>query len=153
MKIQYQLERNDYYKISLIKFFLRREIKCIMVLPFLFISAYFISENVGTPLLIIGCMIFLTPLSQLYWTRRLISSGPQYLSPVEMTLEEDSIEIKSSAGSSQLTWDQIHSYKDHKSYIFLYLNELIALSIPKKQLSHEQIDQIQELVQRKKNNA
>ncbi len=63
-----------------------------------------------------------------------------------MTLAENEIKIKGESFYMEILWSKIYKIVEKKSWFLIYQNNLSAILIPKKNLSPEQIKQIQEIL-------
>ncbi|NQZ60508.1 MAG: YcxB family protein [Lentisphaeraceae bacterium] len=136
--ISYQISTKEHYKIALVKFFMRRETRLVFFMGIFSCLASSMIEE-GFTILLIGGMAALTPLTHIYWTRRILNSAPHILEPINIQFSEKTIKVISSNGSSDFNWELINKTQESSKYFFLYLNELNALVVPKRNFTSDQL--------------
>ncbi|MBW7676381.1 YcxB family protein [Chryseobacterium chendengshani] len=65
---------------------------------------------------------------------------------LDMDLTHDKIKIKGESFYMEILWSKIYKVVEKKNWFLIYQNNLSAILIPKKELSTEQIRQIQEIL-------
>jgi hypothetical protein len=65
---------------------------------------------------------------------------------LDMHLAEDKIKIRGESFYMEILWSKIYKVVEKKNWFLIYQNNLSAILIPKKNLSTEQIKQIQEIL-------
>jgi len=65
---------------------------------------------------------------------------------LDMHLAEDRIKIRGESFYMEILWSKIYKVVEKKNWFLIYQNNLSAILIPKKNLSPEQIIQIQEIL-------
>lgn len=65
---------------------------------------------------------------------------------LEMDLAENEIRIRGESFYMEILWPKIYKIVEKKKWFLIYQNNLSAILIPKKDLSREQIKQIQEIL-------
>lgn len=65
---------------------------------------------------------------------------------LDMDLAEDEIRIRGESFYMEILWPKIYKIVEKKKWFLIYQNNLSAILIPKKDLSPEQIKQIQEIL-------
>ena len=65
---------------------------------------------------------------------------------LDMHLAEDRIKIRGESFYMEILWSKIYKVVEKKNWFLIYQNNLSAILIPKKNLSPEQITQIQEIL-------
>jgi len=65
---------------------------------------------------------------------------------LDMDLAQDKIKIRGESFYMEILWSKIYKIVEKKNWFLIYQNNLSAILIPKKNLSPEQIKQIQEIL-------
>lgn len=146
----YTLTDKELYKITLIQYFMKRENKYMTLAGSFFIICSIFSEKIGYRMGILGAVMFLMPLIQIYWTRRMLKSTPNIGDEVMVSISEENIHFGENENSSTLTWESISHYKMTKDYIFLGLNDLQSLSIPTRAFTESELNEVIQILRIKK---
>lgn len=65
---------------------------------------------------------------------------------LDMELAEEEIKIRGESFYMVILWSKIYKIVEKKKWFLIYQNNLSAILIPKKELSPEQIEQVQEIL-------
>lgn len=65
---------------------------------------------------------------------------------LDMDLTDDQIKIRGESFYMEILWTKIYKVDEKKNWFLIYQNNLSAILIPKKELSSDQIKQVQEIL-------
>jgi hypothetical protein len=146
--VKYQLSKREFIVVTALRFMCRRGfILAEFILLIMAITFWFRESSPNSfAIFLTVCLVFMP----IFLFRRLniiVKSNPGlFVSEVALSVDSDGIKVNSAITSSSLNWSVFKKWTENSKYIFLYLGDFHAMTVPKRAFTNEQLIEFKTLL-------
>lgn len=118
-----------------------------MITMCVFSAVNFPEEPIDTVPLIMGCVLLLIyPISIYFSSKKVYTTTKRIGERIEYTFDEEVIVVKGESYETTFSWDKLYKVTTTRECLLLWESELVAVIIPKRYFSLDQLDLIKGIV-------
>ena len=149
--VKYQLSKHEFVLATANRFLLRKKNIIAQTVLFMMAVIWWIMEipPVEVAFIIILIPVFL-PIFMFFRINKIVKSNPNlFVSEITLLADNNGIKSTSSVVSSALNWSAFKKWTETKKYIFIYLADFQAMTVPKRAFTNEQLMEFKALLAEK----